>query len=660
MNAIQALQQQRLLLQLEYQTEKEAYRRQTEQRGLSRLVSRGDAWWPVRMGRSFYNSMNQLCVEVFCTADNDIEHSFEFGRPVVFFRANKTNGTNGTNEPHWSYWKFTATVSIVDGDRMVVSVPDTAPLTDLQTAENVGVQLSFDETSYRTMFDALDRVMRSKGRLGYLRDLFYSRQQAETFTFAPMQFPYLNKTQEEAVNRVLRAKDVAIVHGPPGTGKTTTLVEAIYETLRREPQVLVCAQSNMAVDWISEKLVDRGVPVLRIGNPSRVNDKMLSFTYERRFESHPDYELLWAIRKAIRELRAHRKRGDEKYHQKMERLKDRANELEIRINAQLFGEARVIACTLVGSANRLLDGQKFGTVFIDEAAQALEAACWIPIRRCQRVILAGDHCQLPPTVKSSAALKAGLGKTLMERIVEQKPEVVTLLRMQYRMNEEIMRFSSDWFYGNQVESAPEVKFRSILDLDVPMEWVEASPDPSEGGEKGLEEFVGESFGRINKVEAELTLLTLQQYFERIGKTRVLNERLDVGIISPYRAQVQYLRRLLKKREYFKPFRHLISVNTVDGFQGQERDIIVISLVRSNDEGQIGFLRDLRRMNVAITRARMKLIILGDVATMTRHPFYRQLYRYIQALKTETEYENQEDTDDAGAADSGSPVVGTEG
>ena len=660
MNAIQALQQQRLLLQLEYQTEKEAYRRQTEQRGLSRLVSRGDAWWPVRMGRSFYNSMNQLCVEVFRTADNDIEHSFEFGRPVVFFRANKTNGTNGTNEPHWSYWKFTATVSIVDGDRMVVSVPDTAPLTDLQTAENVGVQLSFDETSYRTMFDALDRVMRSKGRLGYLRDLFYSHQQAETFTFAPMQFPYLNKTQEEAVNRVLRAKDVAIVHGPPGTGKTTTLVEAIYETLRREPQVLVCAQSNMAVDWISEKLVDRGVPVLRIGNPSRVNDKMLSFTYERRFESHPDYELLWAIRKAIRELRAHRRRGDEKYHQKMERLKDRANELEIRINAQLFGEARVIACTLVGSAHRLLDGQKFGTLFIDEAAQALEAACWIPIRRCSRVILAGDHCQLPPTVKSIAALKAGLGKTLMERIVEQKPEVVTLLRMQYRMNEEIMRFSSDWFYAGQVESAPEVKFRSILDLDVPMEWVEASPDPSEGGEKGLEEFVGESFGRINKVEAELTLLTLQQYFERIGKTRVLNERLDVGIISPYRAQVQYLRQLVKKREYFKPFRNLITVNTVDGFQGQERDIIVISLVRSNDEGQIGFLRDLRRMNVAITRARMKLIILGDAATMTRHPFYRQLYRYIQALKTETEYENQEDTDDVGAADSGSPVVGTGG
>ena len=651
-----ALQQQRLLLQLEYQTEKEAFRRQTEEMGLQRKVKRGDAWWPLRMGKSYYNSLNQLVVEVFRQGGEDeIEHNFEFGRPVCFFTsdASRTSQTSRTSQPSIRYFPFTGTVSYVDGDRMVVSVPDNGQLIDVQSAENVGIQLFFDETSYKMMFEALDRVMKAKGRLGYLRDLFYSRCQgdkesgtqggmkAETFSFAPMRFPYLNKTQEDAVNKVLRAKDVAIVHGPPGTGKTTTLVEAIYETLRRENQVLVCAQSNMAVDWISEKLVDRGINVLRIGNPTRVNDKMLSFTYERRFEAHPDYEMLWAIRKAIRELRAHRKRGDEKYHQKMERLKERAVELEVRINAQLFGEARVIASTLVGSANRLLEGQKFGTLFIDEAAQALEAACWIPIRRVSRVVFAGDHCQLPPTVKSIAALKGGLGKTLMERIVENRPETVTLLKMQYRMNEEIMRFSSDWFYGNQVESAPEVKYRSILDLDIPMTWIDTSQfsDYSENSESSEEsapplfheEFVGESFGRINKAEAELTLLTLENYFKKIGKERILEERLDVGIISPYRVQVQYLRRLLKKKEWTKPFRHLISVNTVDGFQGQERDIILISLVRSNDEGQIGFLRDLRRMNVAITRARMKLIILGDASTMTRHPFYKKLYEYIEAL-----------------------------
>ena len=669
---ILALQQQRLLLQMEYQAEKEAYRKQTEEMGLQRKVKRGDAWWPVKMGKSYYNSLNQLVVEVYRQGEDDeIEHNFEFGRPVAFFTCNPKDPINPrdprvSSDPRISYFPFTATVSYVDGDRMVVAVPDNGQLIDVQGAENVGIQLFFDETSYKMMFEALDRVMRAKGRLGYLRDLFYSPSRAdgggmraETFSFAPMHFPYLNQTQEDAVNKVLRAKDVAIVHGPPGTGKTTTLVEAIYETLRRENQVLVCAQSNMAVDWISEKLVDRGINVLRIGNPTRVNDKMLSFTYERRFESHPDYELLWAIRKAIRDLRSHRKRGDEKYHQKMERLKERATELELRINAQLFGEARVIACTLVGSANRLLEGQKFGTLFIDEAAQALEAACWIPIRRVSRVILAGDHCQLPPTIKSFAAMKAGLGKTLMERIVENKPETVTLLKMQYRMNEEIMRFSSDWFYGNKVESAPEVKYRSILDLDIPMTWIDTSEfngqlivdsyDYQTSAErKGMqgnhncplstihyplfrEEFVGESFGRINRAEAELTLLALETYFKKIGKERILDERLDVGVISPYRAQVQYLRRLFKKREFFKPYRSLISVNTVDGFQGQERDIILISLVRANDEGQIGFLRDLRRMNVAITRARMKLIILGDASTMTRHPFYKKLYEYIDAL-----------------------------
>ena len=626
---------------MEYQAEKEAYRKQTEEMGLQRKVKRGDAWWPVKMGKSYYNSLNQLVVEVYRQGEDDeIEHNFEFGRPVAFFTCNPKDPINPrdprvSSDPRISYFPFTATVSYVDGDRMVVAVPDNGQLIDVQGAENVGIQLFFDETSYKMMFEALDRVMRAKGRLGYLRDLFYSPSRAdgggmraETFSFAPMHFPYLNQTQEDAVNKVLRAKDVAIVHGPPGTGKTTTLVEAIYETLRRENQVLVCAQSNMAVDWISEKLVDRGINVLRIGNPTRVNDKMLSFTYERRFESHPDYELLWAIRKAIRDLRSHRKRGDERFHQKMERLKERATELEVRINAQLFGEARVIACTLVGSANRLLEGQKFGTLFIDEAAQALEAACWIPIRRVSRVILAGDHCQLPPTIKSFAAMKAGLGKTLMERIVENKPETVTLLKMQYRMNEEIMRFSSDWFYGNKVESAPEVKYRSILDLDIPMTWI----DTSEFNYPLFrEEFVGESFGRINRAEAELTLLALETYFKKIGKERILDERLDVGVISPYRAQVQYLRRLFKKREFFKPYRSLISVNTVDGFQGQERDIILISLVRANDEGQIGFLRDLRRMNVAITRARMKLIILGDASTMTRHPFYKKLYEYIDAL-----------------------------
>ena len=678
---IQALLQQRTLLQLEYYTEKEAFRKLTEQMGMQRKVKRGDAWFPLRVGKSFYNSLNQTAIEVFRTSDQDIEHNFEFGRPVMFFMVKKMgknenqgntalqqseNASDANHKVQSSnlkvqsikYFSFTGTVSYVDGDRMVITVPDSAPLFDLQqSTDPIGVQLSFDETSYKLMFEALDRVMKAKNnRLAYLRDLFYSHQKAGRFSFEPMKFPWLNPTQERAVNEVLWAKDVAIVHGPPGTGKTTTLVEAINETLMRESQVLVCAQSNMAVDWISEKLVDRGINVLRIGNPTRVNDKMLGFTYERRFESHPDYPQLWAIRKAIRELRKNRKKGSENYHQKMDRLKSRAAEIEIRINSELFGEARVIACTLVGSAHRLLEGMKFGTLFIDEAAQALEAACWIPMKRASRVILAGDHCQLPPTVKSIAALRAGLGKTLMERIAENKPEVVTLLKIQYRMNDEIMRFSSDWFYGGKVESAPQIKYRSVLDYDHPITWIDTSneenqitiegedaPEDSASTSSSVsaanqnsdlnfkEQFVGESFGRINKAEAELTLLTLAEYFTKIGKQRVLSESIDVGIISPYRAQVQYLKKLIKKYEFFKPYRRLISVNTVDGFQGQERDVILISLVRSNDEGQIGFLKDLRRMNVAMTRARMKLIILGNKDTMTKHPFYKKLWEYVEAI-----------------------------
>lgn len=658
---VQYLRQLRSLLEMEYGCEKEEYRRQTEVMGLQRKVKRGDAWLSVSVGKSYYNSLNQLAVEVLRTQDKEIEHNFEFGRPVVFFTFKQTRDkltrdkgradkrqvdgiqadegrgdlqgdisskgnllVNSSLVNSSTKFLFTGTVSYVDGDRMVVTVADNAPLARLQTEENVGVQLYFDETTYRLMFEALDRVINAKGnRLAYLRDLFASRQKAETFSFDPIRFPWLNPAQEQAVNNVLRAKDVAIVHGPPGTGKTTTLVEAIYETLRRENQVLVCAQSNMAVDWISERLVDRGVNVLRIGNPTKVNDKMLSFTYERRFADHPDYPQLWSIREAIRKLRQNRKRRrDEGYHQKIERLKSRATELEIRINAELFGEARVIASTLAGSASRLLAGQKFGTLFIDEAAQALEPACWIAIRRASRVVLAGDHCQLPPTVKSIEALRGGLGTTLMERIVCQKPDVVTLLKTQYRMNEQIMRFSSDWFYGGMVEAAPQIRFRGILDFDNPMAWIDTADV------EGKEEFVGESFGRINRAEAQLTLDTLQEYFTKIGKQRILDERIDVGVISPYRAQVQLLRRLIKKKEFFKPYRGLISVNTVDGFQGQERDIIVISLVRANADGQIGFLSDLRRMNVAITRARMKLIILGDVQTMTRHPFYKKLYEYV--------------------------------
>lgn len=610
-----SLQEQLSLLKKEYEYEKQAFQRDTEMMGIDRKVKRGDCWFTITVGRSYYNSLDRFVVEVTRNADNDIEHNFEYGRQVCFFSQDASGMLH--------YFNFQATVSYAEADRMVVELPGEGALAQLQSAERLGVQLHFDDYSYKVMFEALRRVIEAKGnRLAMLRDLFHTSAPVSwgAESALPLRLPWLNTSQEQAVRDVLRAKDVLIVHGPPGTGKTTTLVEAISEVLRREPQVMVCAQSNTAVDWICQQLSDRGIAVLRIGNPSRVTETMLANTYEHRFESHPDYPDLWQIRRSIRQLYSQpRKARGENFHQKIARLRERADEIEMRIRHTLFDQSRVIACTLTGAANQLLVGQHYHTLFIDEAAQALEAACWIPLQRVDRVILAGDHQQLPPTIKSPEAMRAGLGRTLMEQVAQRKPEVVRLLRVQYRMNEALMRFSSEWFYHGLLEAAPEVRHRSLLDdVDDPLVWIDT---PTEAAEQ----FVGSSYGRINKTEASLTLQALHHYVERIGRHRLIAERVDFAIISPYRAQVQYLRNLVRHDEMLRPLRKQITVNTVDAFQGQERDVVMVSLVRSNEQGQIGFLSDLRRMNVAITRARFKLIILGSKDTLCQHNFYKKLF-----------------------------------
>lgn len=620
---MQDLQQQSAMLQKEYEYEKELYRQQTREAGIPKRIQQGVCWFPVKLGADRYNSLNQLTVEVTRTETEETEHSFEYGRPVCFFRISADRQIR--------YFNFSAVISYVQDNKMVVVLPGPQVLPELVVTGELGVQLYFDDTSYKTMFAALREVAEAKGnRTARLREVLLGKAPALRRETGPVRFPWLNASQEKAVNQVLCAKEVAVVHGPPGTGKTTTLVEAVYETLHRENQVMVSAQSNTAVDWIAEKLVDRGIPVLRIGNPTRVNDKMLAFTYERRFEAHSDYPELWQIRKTIREmtgrLRKSGREDRERLHNQLTKLRVRATGLEIRIDTELFTEARVIACTLVGAASRVLERKRFSSLFIDEAAQAIEAACWIAISRADRVILAGDHCQLPPTIKCIEAARGGLGRTLLEKVVLHKPETVSLLKIQYRMHEDIMRFPSRWFYHDELEAAPEVKYRGVLDFDTPASWIDTS-------ELDLQEkAVAEGTGRLNTGEAELLVRELKNYMERIGIRRILEEHIDFGVISPYRAQVHYLRHLLKKEPFFRPCRRLITVHTVDGFQGQERDVIMISLVRANEKGQIGFLRDLRRMNVAITRARMKLLILGEAVTLTRHPFYRELYEYIGGLR----------------------------
>ena len=616
--------EQRQLLQMEYEHERDEYKRISEQWGVERTVRRGLCWYPLRVGRNRYDSLNRLVVDLYRSESQlEQEHQFEYGRQVRFFVADDAMRVN--------YKSYTGTVCYVDVDRIAVAVSGVNVITDLENcaAGTLGMQLSLDETTYRTMFEALNDVAQARGgRLAELRDVICGMVEPGFRDIYPVRFPWLNRSQEVAVNNMLCSRDVMIVHGPPGTGKTTTLVEAIAETLNREPQVLVCAQSNMAVDWICQKLVERGVRVLRIGNPTRVNDQMLGYCYERQYEAHPDYPELWSIRKAIRQLQGERRKHSmsSSVQSRINRLRHRTEELEVKINVELFDNARVVASTLVGSNSSLLTGRRFGTLFVDEAGQALEAATWIAVRKADRVVLAGDHLQLPPTIKCYDAERAGLGVTMMEMVVRRWQQAVTLLTTQYRMNRQIMQFSSDWFYGGSLKAADEVKVRGILDFDTPMEWIDTSQMDFD------EQVQGAGCSKVNVKEADFFVARLEEYVSRIGLERILDERIDFGLISPYKAQVRYMRQIVKRSAVLRQLREVLTVDTIDGFQGQERDVVFISLVRSNDDGSIGFLSDLRRMNVAITRARMKVVVIGNAATLCHHKFYAKLHAYIQSLR----------------------------
>lgn len=643
MNITKHLEEQERLLSMEYEYEKQEYQQLCQQVGIQRRIRQGKCWYPVMITRTYYNALDQFCIELTCPDDilqrevknqetgeisiKDIEFEFEPGRPVAFFRVATKDDKEKT-----IFFPYSCQISRYDGQRLQVTVPNVQSaqvLRDYALQGLLGVQLSFDATTYRVMREAIHELQNTDDRkLLHLRSVLIGDEQPGFRVEQPVSFPWLNASQQKAVQKVLCAREVAIVHGPPGTGKTTTLVEAIGETLRREAQVMVCAQSNAAVDWISEQLLARGISVLRIGNPMRVSDNLLAATYERRYEAHPDYTELWAIRKAIRDavgrLSGNRLSGSERSSlgNHLSKLRNRATELEIRINEELFASSRVIACTLIGSSSRVLERMQFPTLFIDEAAQAFEGACWAAIRHADRVIFAGDHKQLPPTIKCKEAEKAGLSRTLMEVVAESKPSCVELLTIQYRMHRDIMKFSSDWFYHGRLKAARECANRTIVPIDPPLIWIDTANLGYEEEQNPL------SQSRLNTNEGILLVETLKLYVNQLGKQRLLNERVDFGIISPYKSQVQLLRRLIKQDKELKQLLPYITVNTVDGFQGQERDVILISMVRGNDEGRIGFLGDLRRMNVAITRARMKLIILGDTSTLSKTRFYRKLIEHV--------------------------------
>lgn len=609
------------LLRQELAYEQEGYARSLQADRYASHIAEGDCRYPVSLGDAVYNALDQLVLTIRYEVDELVDSDFEPGHPLAFFFFSEDNQSL-REHPHQYY------IEQAGAGFVSVALPSPAALGTLRALADrhlLGIRLSIDTTSYRIMHEALAAVAKlndgGNPNALRLRDVLLGRATPRFRSLPRLSLPWLNSRQQEAVQRVVEAEDVAIVHGPPGTGKTTTLVEAIIETLQRETQVMVCAPSNVAVDWISEQLSRRGIHVLRIGNPLRISTEMLDCSYERRFAAHPLYSDLWAIRREL-----HRS-PDGKHPTAAQRkhaaaLRDRATALEVRINADIFMQARVVACTLIGSAYQILDRRRFSTLFIDEAAQALEPACWAAIMKCDRVVMGGDHCQLPPTVKSPEAIRGGLDRTLMQRVVKTHPQCVTQLDVQYRMHRGIMEFPSRWFYHGRLQAAPAVADRQVTPLDTPLMWIDTS-------QCGYGERQSRSLSRSNADEARLLIRTLREYIESIGLTRVQDERIDFGIISPYRAQVRLIRRLLKLQKFFRHLHGQISVGTVDGFQGQERDVIILSMVRDNDEGQIGFLRDLRRMNVAITRARMKLIVLGNAETLSRHPFYAALLEHFQ-------------------------------
>jgi superfamily I DNA and/or RNA helicase len=605
-------------------------------------------WYPVRIISEELGPGDNLIIEIERTQGMNELHQFGGGKNIELF-SNTTDGKFDSGDDK----KCQGTIKQVWANKMRISF-NTDELPDWAERGKLGLNLLFDENSYREMIIALQKVMDAeKGRLAHLRDVLYGEKKAKFEKIDQgIEMPGLNKFQNDAVKLIAAAEDVALVHGPPGTGKTTTFIQAIRHVLQTEKQVLVCSPSNIAVDLLTERLVRQGVTVLRLGNPARVSEEVMNNTLDVKMMNHVSFKELKEYRKKAEEYFSlakkykrnfgfqERQQRNLLFQEARQLLKD-ASTLEDYIQWEQFEAAQVIACTPVVSSGRLMRDKKFKTVFIDEAAQALEPMSWIPISRAERVIFAGDHCQLPPTVKSKKAEDGGLKYTLFERVVKAQPEATVLLRTQYRMHEKIMNFSNKMFYGGKLladESVADnlLSFDEADDLlNKPMEFIDTA------GCGFTEEQNPETLSISNKEEADLLLKHLGKVLAQFSvvalrlplgvTTEKREKKLSIGIIAPYKMQTEYLRERLEEQEYFKDSPHHFSVRTVDGFQGQERDIICISLTRSNDNGEIGFLADTRRMNVALTRAKKKLIVFGDSATLANHSFYKSFLEYVDEI-----------------------------
>ncbi len=609
------------LLEIEKEEEQRIYEETIKNKTLDERKKMGTSWYPLEVKKTGYALGDFPFLIVERTTLRDERHQFQAGSVVNLFSQHPdAEGKERKGVVHYS-----------DRNKMKI-ILYSSPMPHWVTDGKIGIDLLFDERTFKEMEKALIQVMEAKGnRLAELREILLGHHAPSYRELArPLEIPSLNVSQNEAVNTILAAEDVAIIHGPPGTGKTTTIVQAIKQLAKVENTILVCAPSNAATDLLTERLAEQQLHVVRIGNISRVDEGILEHTLDAQLAAHPESKTIKKVKKQAQEIRRQagkyrRKFGFQERQQRRElyqEAKELANwavTLEDRLIDQLLTQANVVTCTLVGANNKYLERSTFRTVVIDEAAQALEPATWIPIAKAGKVLLAGDPLQLPPTVKSIEAQRKGLSKTLIEKCIDRLPRV-NLLDTQYRMHEKIMGFSNAQFYQGKLKAHDSVR-TTILPL------TDGRPDALEFIDTagcGFQEQQNEkTLSRFNPDEYTL----LREHLLKLIEQLPADLELSIGIISPYKEQVLYIQGQMETEDY--PDTVSLSINTIDGFQGQERDVIYISLVRSNEKGEIGFLKDHRRMNVAMTRAKKKLVVIGDSATLGNHAFYRSFLEYCE-------------------------------
>lgn len=622
------------LLDIEKEEDLRLYHEQVLRRSLKERCETGVAWYPLAIQRVSYGIGEKVVLDVERTTQLNRHHQLSSGSQVLLFgMADDKNVGDCTGVVY----------SVHENKMRIILATDSVPA--WLYGGKVGVNISFDDRTYREMRQALERAHNARdNRLSDFRELLMGNAKPK---FRKWDYEYthptLNQSQRRAVQHALEAEDIAIVHGPPGTGKTTTLVQIIKETVARERRVLVCAASNTAVDLLALRCAADGMKVVRLGNPARVDEELHYLTLDIAMTRHEDWDSLKKLKREAEDMRKEAGKWKRNFTQEMrEKRSDLYREaaelskmlrtLEDYILHQTIHRAEVVATTLTGASSDLLDSVKFHTVFIDEAAQALTPACWIALGRAERVVFAGDHCQLPPTVKSIKAEREGLGSTLFEEIIHQKPETATMLEEQYRMNEAIMRFSSRQFYHDALKAAAHVRHWLLMPDSPAVEFVDTAGC-------GFDERAdGETQSSYNPEEAHLLLRHLavllneaEAYAANPSGEPLVVGNVSVAVISPYKAQIRTLKEQFYNSPLLTTYAPQVSINTVDGFQGQERDVVYISLVRSNKRGEIGFLQDTRRMNVALTRARKKLVVVGDSGTLAQHPFYAAFLDYMDEI-----------------------------